>query len=83
MTKEAIQFFNLIRNYAEPKYRYFVEPPVFDGSAKAYRLSFRMPDAQTDVPRQVLVFEDDFLEAALKNELSEKIRREIDDALAA
>jgi hypothetical protein len=81
MTDEQVAFFFLMRNYAEPKYRFSLAHAKFDPPVYQFTFESAVTDRQ-DV-RLVSVFEDQFKESIGSQELADVVKRNIDEALSS
>jgi hypothetical protein len=69
MTDGEIRVFNLARGYSSSRYAFVLEK--FDRDVNGYRLIFR----------EAFVFDEQFQESAVSNQLHSSIMRNIDEAL--
>jgi hypothetical protein len=82
MNRDEVVFFNLVRDYAEARYSYELDDRLeLDANVGAYRLRFKPTGSPSHAERQVLVFQEQFDESVSSGELSEAVRRNIDEAL--
>ncbi|MBZ5497683.1 MAG: hypothetical protein LAP85_14875 [Acidobacteriia bacterium] len=80
MTPEEVRFFNLVQNYAGPKYPYRLLDITFIPQSGMYHLRFQ---GGSNDARVLTVFKERFEDAVAQNALSSELVRDIDDALGS